>query len=435
MPESTFPHETARLDQCAGDDGWHHLESNQPTSSPTDVRSPCGLEVAGVTAGGWSAPEIDVIANLGEAIDRQDTVLATVVAVEGSAYRRPGAKMVIGESGGVGAVTAGCLEDEVLALAEQVLARGQPHLERFDLTAGDDIWGLGVGCNGVIDVLLEPIDESYRPVVEAYERGEDTAVLTVLDGDGTSVERGDRTVLSPGEADASGPCFTDSERHDGLVAALDEPANRLLAADASDTVTVRFEGGDVDVFVDTVTAPPELVVFGGGRDVAPVTRSAAQVGFRVTVVTFRGGTASDDRFPAADRVVSTSPADLRDVVSLDADTYAVLMTHNFVDDRLALTELLDTPVEYVGLLGPQKRFEELRDALADDGYQLSADDLDRVYAPVGLDLGGGTPFHVAQSIVAEVTAVHHDRSPKHLTDRAGPVHARSPVAVESAESE
>jgi xanthine dehydrogenase accessory factor len=154
----------------------------------------------------------------------------------------------------------------------------------------------------------------------------------------------------------------------------------------------------------------------------------------VTVVTFRGGAASEDRFPAADHVVSTSPADLREVVSFDADTYAVLMTHNFVDDRIALVELLDTPVEYVGLLGPRKRFEELRSRLAEDGHHLSAAELDRVYTPVGLDLGGGTPFHVAQSIVAEVTAVHHGRSPKHLTDRAGPIHARSPVGVQTDET-
>ncbi|WP_092690804.1 XdhC family protein [Halorientalis regularis] len=387
-----------------------------------------------MTDGGWSAPETDVIANVGEAIDGGGAVLATVVAVEGSAYRRPGAKMVIGDGDGVGAVTAGCLEDEIVALAEQVLARGQPQVERFDLTDGGDVWGLGVGCNGVIDVLLEPLTGSYRPVVEAYERGEDTVVLTVIDGDGTPVECGDRTVMFPAESRTDGLYLQDLDWPDELLAALEGPTNRLLAADASDTVSLRCEGGDVDVFVDSVTAPPELVVFGSGRDIAPVARSAAQVGFRVTVVTFRGAAATEARFPAADRVVSTSPADLRNVVSFDADTYAVLMTHNFVDDRIALTELLETATEYIGLLGPRKRFEELRTALTEDGYRLTDEELDRVYTPVGLDLGGDTPFHVAQSIVAEVTAAHHERSPKHLTERAGPIHARSPVSAESDET-
>lgn len=388
-----------------------------------------------MTVGGWSAPKTDVIASLGKTLDTEEAVLATVVAVEGSAYRRPGAKMVIGGDSGVGAVTAGCLEEEVVALADQVLDDGRPHVERFDLTDGDDVWGLGVGCNGVIDVLLEPLDESYRPVVEAYESGEDTVVLTVLDGDDTHVERGDRTVVFPAEHDGSGLSLENPSWPDQLLAALDDPTNRLAAVDSSDTVSVRYAGSVVDVFVDSVTAPPELVVFGSGRDIAPVARSASRVGFQVTVVTFRGGAATEDRYPAADRVVATSPADLRDVVSFDTDTYAVLMTHNFVDDRIALTELLDTPTEYVGLLGPRKRFEELRAALADDGRHLTEDELDRVYTPVGLDLGGDTPFHVAQSIVAELTAVHHGRSPKHLTDRAGPIHARSPVGDESSVTE
>lgn len=130
-------------------------------------------------------------------------------------------------------------------------------------------------------------------------------------------------------------------------------------------------------------------------------------------------------------MVSTSPAALRDVISFDADTYAVLMTHNFVDNRIALRVVLDTPTEYVGLLGPRKRFEELRSALAAGGVHFTDDELNRVYTPVGLDLGGDTPFHVAQSIVVEVTAVHHDRSPNHLTERAGLIHARSPVGAGS----
>jgi xanthine dehydrogenase accessory factor len=223
-----------------------------------------------------------------------------------------------------------------------------------------------------------------------------------------------------------GLSVADADWSEQLLEALAEHANQLLAADASGTVSIRCENNVIDVFVDGVNAPPKLVIFGSGRDVAPVTELAAQIGFHVTVVTFRGAAATADRFPAADRVVSMSPADLGDKISFDAETYAVLMTHNFVDDRLALMELLDTPTEYIGLLGPRERFEDLRSALRGDGYELTEDERDRVYTPVGLNLGGGTPFHVAQSIVAEVTAVHHGRTPKHLTERAGPIHARSP---------
>ncbi|MFT4946479.1 MAG: xanthine dehydrogenase accessory factor, partial [Natronomonas sp.] len=119
-----------------------------------------------MTAGDWSVPETEVMDAVGDAIDDRRAVLATVVDVVGNAYRRPGAKMVIAEEGdGIGSITAGCLEDEVLAIAEDVIAEGRPRVEQFDLTGDDDVWGLGVGCNGVIDILLEPLEDSYRPVV------------------------------------------------------------------------------------------------------------------------------------------------------------------------------------------------------------------------------------------------------------------------------
>jgi xanthine dehydrogenase accessory factor len=192
-------------------------------------------------------------------------------------------------------------------------------------------------------------------------------------------------------------------------------------------VTVDHDGRAVEIFVDSVTAPPEVVVFGGGHDVPPVVEQATRVGFRVTVVTFRGGNADPSRFPAAAQVRSTAPSSIRADLSFDGDTYAVVMSHNFVDDRLVLTELLDTPVPYIGLLGPRERFEEIRTAVDEP---ISPADLDRIYAPVGLDLGGGTPQHIAQSIVAEITAVHHGREPTHLAERAGPIHPR-PAAADS----
>jgi len=146
-----------------------------------------------MTAGNWSVPETEVMDVIGEAIDGQQVVLATVVAIEGSAYRRPGATMFVAHEGnGVGSITAGCLEDEVLTPALPVLADGTRRIEGFDLTGEDDVWRLGVGCNGVIDILLEPLTESDRPVVDVYDRGEDVAVLTVLDGTGTDLVSVDR---------------------------------------------------------------------------------------------------------------------------------------------------------------------------------------------------------------------------------------------------
>ncbi|MFA9518263.1 XdhC family protein [Halopenitus sp. H-Gu1] len=375
-----------------------------------------------MTAGDWSVPETEVMDAIDDAIDDRHAVLATVVDVVGNAYRRPGAKMVIAEEGdGVGSITAGCLEDEVLDIAEDVITEGRPHVEQFDLTGDDDVWGLGVGCNGIIDILLEPLDDSYRPVVDAYERSDDIAVVTVLDPGESGTRRGDRAYATQADGSLS---FDAPDWPDWLLDALDEPTAELLSAETSDTLEFEHEGENTEVFVDAVTAPPDLVVFGSGHDVAPVANLTSQVDFRVTVASFRGASATTERFPDADAVVSTSPADVQETLDLDEKTYTIVMTHNFIDDRIVLEELLDSPVPYVGLLGPRERFEEIRDDLREDGVKLTEDDLERIFAPAGLDLGGGTPFHIAQSIAAEVTAIRYGREPKHLTEREGHIHER-----------
>lgn len=370
----------------------------------------------------WSVPESAVMDAIGRTIDRGErAVLATIVGVEGSGYRRPGAKMVVSEGGaGVGSITAGCLEDGVRSLAETVREDGVPRLETFDLTADDDVWGLGLGCNGVIDLLVEPLDDSYRPVVEAYEAGRDLAVLTVLGCDAGEVGRGDRVLAPDGDVDGA----TAGGWPAWLVDGLETPVERLLAGDHSETVTVEREGSTARVFVDAVTAPPDLVVFGSGHDVRPVVELARTVDFRVTVVSFRGGLATPERFPEADRVCSASPPEIREELVLDEETYAVVMTHNFVDDRLVLDELLASEVPYIGLMGPRERFEEMVAEFAAEGREFTDAELERIYTPIGLNLGGGTPYEIAMSIVAEAQAVASGREPTHLRQRESPIHDR-----------
>jgi xanthine dehydrogenase accessory factor len=375
----------------------------------------------------WSAPEREVRAAARECLDSgQPAVLATVVAVDGRAYRRPGAKMVVAPgdgsgadpSTGAGSVTAGCLADSVVELASEALADGDPRVERFDLRE-NDAWGLGVGCDGVVDVLFERLSERHRPLVAPADEldGGLTAAVAV-ESDDDRVVVGDRWIAEGSErGDADGDTTARSLPSDVAAAVPDE-------VDGSDSVRVEMEGGAVRLFVERVRAAPRLVVVGSNADVQPVVTSARAAGFRVAVVGFRGGRATSERFPRADRVVATSPRDLRDAVDFGAEDSVVLMTHNFVDDRVALGELLATPVDYVGVMGPAERFDRLRAALADDGVDLDGD-RERVYAPVGLDLGGGSPTQVAHSIVAEVLAVRNDRTGGHLRADDGPIHGRS----------
>jgi xanthine dehydrogenase accessory factor len=373
----------------------------------------------------WNRPETDVFDQISTALDEDSpAVLATVVSVEGSAYRRPGAKMLLRPDGdGVGSITAGCLEDEVRALADDVLADGDPRVETWDLTGDNDVWGFGVGCNGVITVLLEPLGDSYREVADSRLSGDPIGVATVVGGE-NDADVGDRAYYRPGEGFAGG---------DVPEAVLDAVASRmadLVDGGNGETVVVDADGGSYEVFLDGVRPSPKLVVFGSGHDVEPVVELSKLSDFRVTVVSFRGGRADPEQFPRADEVVSASPREVPEVVEWDENTHAVVMSHNFVDDRLTLEQLLETPVPYVGLMGPRKRFEDVREALADDGRTLTDDERERIYTPVGLNLGADTPHQIALSIVSEVLAVAHDRQPRHLTQHEGPIHDRADVKPE-----
>ena len=377
----------------------------------------------------WSVPETEVVQQISERIDGDKSdVLATVVDVEGNAYRRPGAKMLLDEGGsGIGSITAGCLEDELLSAAVSVREAGRPERVVYDLMNDDeDVWGLGVGCNGIIDVLLEPLDDTYRPAVDAFERGEDVAIVTVLSGDG-ALTQGDRAYYYPDDDRLRLPDGSDA---DGWPSALSDPAAELARRGRSDTLIIDVSGTDVEFFIDGLAAPAELVVFGSGHDITPVTELANRNDFRVTVVGFRGAVDLEERFPAAHRTLTTSPGSIEDAIDIDDRTYAIVMTHNFIDDRITVETLLNSSASYVGLMGPHERFEEMLEAYEDDGVTFEKGAFTSLYTPIGLNLGGGTPYQIAHSIVAEVLAVRNDRQPIHLRDRDGHIHERVEVAAD-----
>jgi xanthine dehydrogenase accessory factor len=372
----------------------------------------------------WSVTDRDLHDTLRSLRDADATAaVATVVGVEGSAYRRPGAKLVApaGEDA-LGAITAGCLEGPVADLAADARENSAVTVETFDLM-DDDEWGLGLGCNGIIDVLVEPLDDSFDPLLAALADRDPATVLTVVDSGDDDVPLGARTVVTRDGA-ASGddrpglPSDALADLRDAAANARDSGSNAAL--------TVERDAGDLRVFVDGVEPAPDLLLFGAQNDVHSVARFGAQAGFRVTVASPRGGRASREEFPHAHRVESTHPTDVADLVDVDDRTYAVLLSHNLVDDRLALEALLDeTDVPYVGLMGPRKRFDDLREDANAEGRTFTQSELDRVSTPVGLDLGDGSPNGIGMSVVSEVLAVANDTDGGRLSDQSGPVHART----------
>lgn len=349
-----------------------------------------------------TSPEPAVMAELA-GDDRVDAVL-TVVGVEGSAYRPPGTKLPLRASEG----------PKVAALVERATDAGA-FVERWNLTEGEG-WGLGVRSSGVVDVLIEPADGAYRRAAERYLNRESTTVCTVVGGDSSGVSVGDRLYVEDGVAVESDAY--PNELVDAVLDAVDP-----LTPGGTETVTVETPDGDVCVFLDSVTRPPRLLVVGAAPDARPVAELGERAGFEVLTVGVDDLARPNERSqsPAVDRVVDDASA-IRDAI--DRDTYAVVMTHDFRTDRRIVAELRTTDAAYVGVLGPSKRFAAIAEALAESGSALTDDERARIFAPAGLDVGGGDPQTVALSIVAEVVAVANGRRGGHL-DESGTTAGRS----------
>jgi xanthine/CO dehydrogenase XdhC/CoxF family maturation factor len=348
-------------------------------------------------------------------------VLATVVAVSGSAYRRPGARMLMGEDGWLsGGVSGGCLEGDIVRKAFFWTASG-PRVLRYDSTGEDseDEGGLSfaLGCNGVVDVLLErwepgPMDP-LAFADEARRLSRRAAVATVYRGPGPAV--GGRLLL----------------REDGVEASnLSGPLRDAVRTAAGEALEVgrTWSGpcGGADVLVEVVDPPTPVVLFGGGFDVAPVVTQAVGLGWHVTVVADKPVETLRRRFPKAHAVVACGAREVLEKVALSSRTMAVVMTHSLPQDRELLARLVPQPLRYLGVLGPRSRTERLLSELSPAPTPAQ---LERLHAPVGLDVGAEGPDEVALSIVAELRAVLSEREGGKLRERQAPIHAPATPAA------
>lgn len=353
--------------------------------------------------------------------------LATVVRVEGSAYRRPGARMFVTETRQrTGVLSGGCLEGDVAERALKVIETGEPIVATYDTTSDDDIvWGLGIGCRGVIQVLIEPASDfrcaGLMQLLEDCEQSSQRgAVATVIHADGdTEIEIGARALLYTDGASRSEPDFY---RFGGS-----EVMNDLRAAvrDRASGVT-RYETdiARIHAFIEVIEPQLPLVIFGAGDDALPLVALARNLGWHTTVVDTRLRPAIVERFAEADEVVLCPAEDVRNRLRLTDRTAVVLMTHNYLHDLEILTTLLNTPLLYLGCLGPRQRTEQMLLEIADEIAFLK-----QLYAPAGLDIGADTPMEVAFSIVSEIKAVVAGREGGLLRNRKGPIHTPAPRAA------
>ncbi len=336
--------------------------------------------------------------------------LATLARVRGSSYRRPGARLLLAADGGrTGAISGGCLEDDVLLRARAVVAGGAAQAVTYDTTAENDlIWGVGLGCHGVADLVVERLDgdpawaECLRG---AFARHSDAAVAVAFQT-GEIKSLGTRAALS-----GDGRQFWGD---DALRAGLE----RAVVQRASHHANV----GDAELFFEFMPRPARLVIFGAGEDARPLCRMATELGFEVSVGDLRPAWLTEERFPDAAELFAATPEAVDPGIWLDEHTFVVVMTHHYVHDVPLLRGLLPRPLAYLGLLGPKQRAEKILADLAAAGVVVTPAMRDRLHAPIGLDLGAESPEAVALAILAEIQAMLAGRDGRPLRERGGPIH-------------
>jgi xanthine/CO dehydrogenase XdhC/CoxF family maturation factor len=354
--------------------------------------------------------------------DGQPGAVATVVQVSGSSYRRAGARMLFGAGGErVGMLSGGCfdLDDR----ARQAMGSGRTSMHRFDTTGpADVVMGSGSGCQGVVDILLGPVDDGHQPslraCLEPSVRGEPSVLATVVDveTDRSPTRLGARLLVT-GDGPARG-----SLGDAGLQAAVERDARSLLGSERVDVSRYRVCEHMVQVMIEGMTPVRRLAVFGAGDDAAPLAKTAAQVGLHVTLVDHRPVYADPERHPAAAEVLHVAgAADAVHRIAPGARTACVSVTHDFLRDAAILRELRATPAAYVGVIGPRSRAQRL---IAESGWEAA--DRGRLFCPAGLDVGAQTPEEIALSVIAEILGVLAARASGHLRDCAGPIHERRP---------
>jgi xanthine/CO dehydrogenase XdhC/CoxF family maturation factor len=350
--------------------------------------------------------------------------LATVVGVRGSTYRRPGARLLVRDGGElIGNISGGCIDGDVQELAREVMGGGKARLVDFDLTADDEaVWGWGLGCNGAMELFIEPAEKAFEVAGDlrrALEEEREVSVVTVIESSVDGVERGARLLVHPGGNREK--TLGNAEVDDAAAAA----AAAALSKEHSIKQDLEAAGGVTTVFVEVLVPSPRLLICGAGLDAIPVVRFAAALGWRPVVVDDRERFLTRERFPEADTFISLSrPVDAAEKARPDRRTFVIVMSHNYLRDKDYIHSFLGTDVAYIGSLGPRKRLDSVLTDLAKEGVEPSEEDLEKIYAPAGLDLGAEGPEEVAWSIMAEVLAVRAGRQAGFLRDRKGHIHPR-----------
>jgi xanthine dehydrogenase accessory factor len=354
----------------------------------------------------------------------RDFAVATVVAVGGSAPRRPGAALAVDADGtAIGSVSGGCVEGAVYALCQQALEDGESVLERFGYS-DEDAFAVGLTCGGIIDILVTPVraGDPVRTVVaaalEAAAKGRAAALARIVSGPRELVGR----ALLVGPDDPSG--HGGFGAHPELDRTIAAEAGAFLDAGRTGTLEIGEQGSrcgaPLTVLVESSVPPPRMIVFGAIDFASALVRIGKFLGYRVTVCDARPVFATKARFPEADEIVVEWPHRYLERTEVDTRTVLCVLTHDAKFDVPLLRLALRLPVAYVGAMGSRRTHLDRNERLRQVG--VTELELARLRSPIGLDLGARTPEETALSIAAEIVAGRRGGSGVSLTGAHTPIH-------------
>ncbi|WP_108246180.1 XdhC family protein [Muricauda brasiliensis] len=370
--------------------------------------------------------ELDVIIAQYQELKSQGIrcVLATVVHVDGSSYRRAGARMLVDEFGTIiGAISGGCLEGDALRKALFALDRQENKLVTYDTSDEDDaVIGAQLGCNGIIQVLFEPINytdennpcELLRTVAEQEVP---MAVSVVFDLDKSQQQLGTCLVSDENQI------ISGRQLPEELQQALLVKSKETIKLDNSCFAELKIEKKVYFAFIQLHQPPVKLILVGAGNDAQILAQQADLLGWKVTVTDGRPTHANKKRFVGSCQVIVTKPEETLKNINIDQRTCFVLMSHNYNYDLEVLKLLLgnaETP--YIGILGPLKKYNRMLNELADEDIEVSKEDLAKIHAPVGLEIGAETPAEIGLAILAEIQSVLTNKGARPLKQKTEPIH-------------
>jgi xanthine/CO dehydrogenase XdhC/CoxF family maturation factor len=357
-------------------------------------------------------------------LEARKAAVATVVKVRGSSYRSPGARMLITDDGKwVGSISGGCLEGDALRKARKVMTDRKPITVTYDTREeSNQNLGIGLGCNGVIDVLIEPIDhnDSGNPIqfCERIISFDAPVALGTVFSSADAELIGKKILLSRTET------ILNSLNHPTLEQMITKDLSQLFETKKSEARIYSVGERESEVFIELIQPVVSVIIFGGGFDARPVSQQAKSLGWDVTVTDECVAHIAPLFFPDADKLSLCERSFVDRDFNITPYTACILMSHNYEYDRDVLRKIVKTNTPFIGILGPRKRFDKMLEEFNAEGLQLTPEDFHRIHSPIGLDIGAEAPDEIAIAIIAEIQSKFANRSGGFLKYRNGPIHQR-----------